>query len=153
MGQGHRHQTQQFRVLSAPFHPPAGPSLPASGLPQASGSQSHKGKDCGHLRGAQWPRGWGNRGLPELPGGCQAMAPTCTLSHIPPTLPPAQSRRKNSAALIPPPPASSSKGSRLRKPIYYLHQVPSTQAFKITGWQSDPNWPEAAGAAEQAGGS
>ena len=36
------------------------------------------------------------------------MAPTCTVSHIPPSLSPTQARRKHSAALTAPPPPSAS---------------------------------------------
>lgn len=107
---------------------------------QAWGSQSHTGKGYSHLRSTLGPQGCGNsRRLLGLPGGLQQMAQTYALPHMLP-----HPRKENSSAFTPCFCSEKQLSVQNRKPIYYLHQVPSTQAFKITGWQSGPQQPKAA---------
>ena len=120
-----RHRTHTGQLRATPATLPFRGYVPAS-LNITSPASFHGGEGQGHLRGTRGPQ---DGKQPGLQGGSPEKAPTCTL-HPPPSQ---EGRLVRAQAL-----QMLSKEAACSRPIYYLHQVPATQAFKITGQQWGP---------------
>lgn len=115
-GAGHRQQTLSVRVAAAPFPLPENlPTGPATDGMTVVTSEAHSGHGDGETDG----------GLPEVPRGCQAMAPTSTLSHS--SLPPPSPTLEEELSCLhpPPPPRFCSE----RKPSEKTHLLFTPGAF------------------------